>query len=200
MYYLYHKENFHPLTRPQLLEVRKKMERRSFVWEEVKMDSKEVRVFSERQYRMLKGWDLEDSRDLDEVKEFYLKVRRLTTSFRGNLSYYGEVLDEERKIVKNDVLGGEIGLILLAVELKAIHKREGDDKQGWFISSDEEGKTGNWNYFISLKKAIENYKMKFRYVDDESEIELENLVDKIRKRFKVVRRFEGWEKEIKTNV
>jgi len=155
-----------------------------FKWQGLQLKPSEVRIFNEKQYRMLRGWDLNNEEDRKEVEDYFKRMKQLTRNFDGDLSEYGEVVDEEMKLVKNEVLGGEIGLILLAKELGAIHKRNDERKQGWFISADENGKTPEWNYFIQLKKALEGYKENYTYKDEEYLKERNKKIEEIKNRIK----------------
>jgi len=185
-YYIYFKDidKYERITPLQLRELSSKMEKRVFTWNDRKVERRNIAIFNEKQYRMLKGWDLNNETDRKEVEDYFKKMKQLTREFKGDLAYYGEVLDEEAKIVKNEILGGEIGLVLLAKELGAIHKRNDERKQGWFISADENGKTPEWNYFIQLKKAIEGYKENYTYKDEEYLKERNKKIEEIKNRIK----------------
>ena len=185
-YYIYFKDidKYERITPLQLRELSSKMEKRVFTWNDRKVERNNIAIFNEKQYRMLKGWDLNNENDRKEVEDYFKKMKELTREFKGDLAYYGEVLDEEAKIVKNEILGGEIGLILLARELRAIHKVNNERKQGWFIGADENGKTPEWNYFIQLKKAIEGYKENYTYKDEEYLKERNKKIDEIKNRIK----------------
>jgi len=185
-YYIYFKDidKYERITPLQLRELSSKMEKRVFTWNDRKVERRNIAIFNENQYRMLKGWDLNNEEDRKEVEDYFKRMKELTRNFDGDLSEYGEVVDEEMKLVKNEVLGGEIGLVLLAKELGAIHKRNDERKQGWFISADENGKTPEWNYFIQLKKAIEGYKENYTYKDEEYLKERNKRIDEIKNRIK----------------
>jgi len=185
-YYAYFSdtETFELLDEKERIDLLEKMKKSKFVWKGRNLLKGMVRIFNENQYRMLKGWDLNNETDRKEVEGYFKRMKQLTREFKGDLAYYGEVLDEEAKIVKNEILGGEIGLVLLAKELGAIHKRNDERKQGWFISADENGKTPEWNYFIQLKKAIEGYKENYTYKDEEYLKERNKKIEEIKNRIK----------------
>ncbi len=180
-YYAYFSdtETFEPLTEEEKAKLLEKMKKTKFVWNGRTVLKKMVRIFTEKQYRMLKGWDLNDENDRKEVEEYFKRMKELTKNFDGDLSYYGEVLDEKKKWVKNDILGGEIGLILLAEEMGAICKKG----ENWVIKG-KNGKTPEWNYFYELKRALKAYEELYTYKDEEWERENKAGIEAIKERLK----------------
>jgi len=165
-----------------------------FKWQGMRLKPSQIRIFNEKQYRMLKGWDLNDENDRKEVEEYFKRMKELTKNFDGDLSYYGEVLDEKKKWVKNDILGGEIGLILLAEEMGAICKKG----ENWVIKG-KDGKTAEWNYFYELKRALKAYEELYTYKDEEWERENKAGIEAIKERLKAKFQLSTLDKNENTN-
>ena len=185
-YYAYFSdtETFEPLDEGKRLSLLEKMKKTKFTWEGRVVLKAMVKIYTEKQYRMLKGWDLNNEEDRKEVAEYFKEMKELTRNFNGDLSEYGEVIDEKVKLVQNEILAGEIGLILLAEKMNAIKKKNGN----WLIVSKDK-KTPEWNYFFELKRALRSYQDNYTYQDEqylkERNQEIEAIKNRIKKKFEL---------------